>query len=85
ANLFSQAKPGALFLFVDNNNPNFYGWFDKLAKDNSINIINNKTGKISLPYHEDKNDLEIYFEKFQNIGNPKITADVAYRVGRKSH
>ncbi|MFN6486745.1 MULTISPECIES: hypothetical protein [unclassified Nostoc] len=83
ANLFSQAKPGSLFLFVDNNNPKFYDWFDKLSKDNSISTISKKTGTISLPPHEEKNDLEIYFEKFQTIGKPKISSDVAYRVGRK--
>lgn len=83
ANLFSQAKVGSLFLFVDNNNPNFYDWFDELALKHNINIINSTSGQISLPYHEDKNDLEIYFEKFQDIGKPKITANVAYRIGCK--
>lgn len=83
ANLFSQAKRGSLFLFVDNNNPKFYGWFDELANKHSINTINSNVGKMSLPFHEDKNDLDIYFEKFQDIGKPKIIADVAYRIGRK--
>jgi hypothetical protein len=80
ANLFSQAKPGSLFLFIDNNHHTFYSWFDNLAKTHNIKIIDKGEGKQWLPYHEEKSDLGIYFQKFSS---PKITANIAYRIGQK--
>jgi hypothetical protein len=79
-NLFGQAKSGSLFLFIDNNHHTFYSWFDDLAKTYNIKIINRGEGKEWLPYHEEKSDLGIYFQKFSS---PKITANIAYRIGKK--
>jgi hypothetical protein len=70
-------------LFIDNNDSNFYNWFDKLANEHNITIIKSHTESKSLPFDEQKKDLAIYFEKFQDVGNPKITANIAYRIGRK--
>ncbi|MCC5668744.1 hypothetical protein LC653_34065 [Nostoc sp. CHAB 5784] len=82
-NLFSQAKPGALFLFVDNNHTSFYGWFDELAKAHNIKIKDSNQYTMFLPSDEDKSDLGIYFQKFQSYSYPKIKANIAYRVGQK--
>lgn len=80
-NLFSQAKPNSLFLFVDNNNPNFYGWFDELAEAHNINIIDSRESYMTVPFDEDKSDLGRYFAKFSS---PKLRANVAYRIGQKN-
>ena len=79
-NLFRQAKVGAVFLFVDNNNPNFYNWFDKLAMTHNIDIIERKECRMNMPLNEEKSDLGRYFIKFNN---PRLTANVAYRIARK--
>ena len=79
-NLFQKAKPGAIFLFIDNNSPKFYDWFDDLAQNNLVKILVNKKDNICIPFDEDKNDLGDYFSKFSF---PKLKANVAYRVGIK--
>ncbi|MBF2066062.1 MAG: hypothetical protein IGS39_16835 [Calothrix sp. C42_A2020_038] len=79
-NLFSQAKPKSLFLFIDNNHHQFYSWFDDLAKTHNIKIIDKGEGSNSLPSDEEKLDLGIYFQKFSS---PKIRANIAYRIGQK--
>jgi len=81
ANLFENAKQGALFLFVDNNNTKFYGWFDELAKKYGVEILKSTEAPMTVPTDEDKRDLGKYYEKFKY---PKLTADVAYRIGYKS-
>jgi SAM-dependent methyltransferase len=80
ATIFSKAKPGSFFLFIDNNAAQFYNWFDALAKTHNIKIIDSGERKEWLPYHEEKSDLGIYFQKFSS---PKITANIAYRIGKK--
>jgi len=81
ANLFENAKQGALFLFVDNNNTKFYGWFDELAKKYGVEILKSTEAPMTVPTDENKHDLGKYYEKFKH---PKLTADVAYRIGYKS-
>ncbi|MGE5658868.1 MAG: hypothetical protein ACM37W_19905 [Actinomycetota bacterium] len=79
-NLFKSAKSGALFLFVDNNNSNFYDWFDELAKKHGVQIIESKETSMIPPSDENKYDLCEYYDKFTY---PKLKANVAYRIGRK--
>lgn len=81
ANLFEKAKCGSLFLFVDNNSPEFYNWFDELAHKFGVEILKSNEGNMIVPTHEEKKDLGEYYNKFSS---PKITAKVAYRIGRKT-
>ena len=80
ATLFKNARQGALFLFVDNNNPEFYGWFDELAKKHGVGILKRMETWMTAPMDENKYDLGKYYEKFTY---PKLKANVAYRIGRK--
>ena len=80
ANLFTQAKTGSLFLFIDNNDSQFYNWFDRLAENPKIDILSSNETKMTVPFDEEKLDLGKYFAKFSS---PKLTANVAYRIGRK--
>lgn len=80
SNLFSQAKSESLFLFVDNNKAEFYDWFDKLAENHNIKIIDKDETIMNVPFDEQKSDLGIYLEKFDY---PKLRANVAYRIAKK--
>jgi hypothetical protein len=80
SNLFSQAKSESLFLFVDNNKAEFYDWFDKLAENHNIKIIEKDETIMNVPFDEQKSDLGIYLEKFDY---PKLRANVAYRIAKK--
>ncbi len=79
--LFQGARPGALFLYIDNNRPEFTDWFERLATENGLEIISSgDRPKECLPADEEKRDLGVYFSKF---GSPKITANIAFRIARK--
>jgi hypothetical protein len=80
AHLFDQAKIGSLFLFIDNNSSEFYTWFDQLAEHHKIDILSSNETKMTVPLDEEKSDLGKYLTKFSS---PKLTAKVAYRIGRK--
>lgn len=82
SNLFAQAKQGAMFLYIDNNNAQFYDWFDTLAANNSLTVL--QSGQLGMRIEdlsEEKTDLAEYWDKF---GNPKLKANVAFRVCRKA-
>jgi hypothetical protein len=78
---FTQAKPGGLFLFIDNNSPQFYGWFDRLATKNGMEVVQKRETSLAFSVDEEKTDLGVYYSKF---GWPKRESNVAYRVMRKA-
>jgi hypothetical protein len=80
AHLFGKTKSNSLFLFIDNNNPEFYNWFDELAKENGLEIMKSRETSMTAPLDENKYDLGKYYEKFSY---PKLKANVAFRIGRK--
>jgi SAM-dependent methyltransferase len=79
--LFANMKPGAVLLFVDNNSPEFHGWFDELAKAHKLQFLEVGGGVMQLPTHEEKGDLEPYKTRLKR--DPKLRADVAWRVVKK--
>lgn len=85
--LFGGAKSGSFFLFIDNNSPEFYNWFDELAGSNSVDVIHREQGRTRL-YDglEQKADLGVYYEKFGSLNHcrPKLEAQIALRIGRKA-
>ena len=86
--LMQRAGPGALFLFIDNNSSDHYGWFDKLAAANSLTILKEWRGTMYMPTGEEKKSLGRFFNKFWNADekkhwSPKLKADVAYRIAQK--
>jgi hypothetical protein len=80
-NLFSQSKPGALFLFIDNNNAEFFEWVDELIKTNKCKVLLKHEGEMTLNYEEEKKDLGIYYEKF---GNPRLSPNCVCRIFLKT-
>jgi SAM-dependent methyltransferase len=83
--IFRNAKQGAIFLYVDNNNAQFYNWFDALADKHGIEIVERNSGTKYLPNDEQKDDLGDFFDKFGTLNHcrPKITANIAWRIGIK--
>lgn len=79
-NLFANAKDGSLFLYIDNNNQQFYNWFDDLAKRNSFQEIMSEITITTMNGDEQKKDLGDFYKKFKY---PKLNANIAYRVCRK--
>jgi hypothetical protein len=76
-NLFGRARPGALFLYLDNRGMS--AWFDELAARHGLEFLAAECKRISLAplSEEEKTDLGVYYQKF---GWPKMTADVDYRI-----
>ena len=75
--LFQNTKPGALFLYVDNNSTQFSNWFDDLRETNGLAELEREALVMYLDPCEEKSDLYPYIEKFPC---PKLTADIACRV-----
>lgn len=76
------AKPGALLLYIDDNNSSFYSWFDKLLFDNGWEIIDQGRGSMRLPREEQTKDLGEYCKEGR-FGSPRLKPDVAWRIARK--
>ncbi|MFO0662993.1 MAG: hypothetical protein U0174_03525 [Polyangiaceae bacterium] len=82
-NLFQAAKSGAMFLYVDNASSVFFQWFDERFTGRGINVLaSNDSAQLRLPNAEEKTDLGDHYHRIE--GQPKITANVAYRVLRKA-
>ena len=79
--LFGKMKKGALLLYVDNNSSYFYDWFDGLAKKHAVEILESEEVQMGMTADEEKKDLGKYFKKF---GSPKLDANVAYRICKKT-
>lgn len=80
-NLFEKAKTGSLMLYVDNNSPRFYPWFDALISQHKWRVIAKNERRLRITDDaEQKVDLGAYFTAF---GPPKIRANIAYRVCQK--
>ena len=80
ADLFANAAKGAHFLYIDNNSSCFSDWFDGLWKASNIKLIEGNEGTIKTDWNEEKTDLGEYYKKF---GDPKLQAQVAYRILQK--
>jgi hypothetical protein len=78
--LMQDAKSGSAFMYLDNDDSRFYGWFDELARNNSLTTVDQRSLDLRLPSDEDKNELEPYLTRFEA---PKLTGKVAYRLSVK--
>lgn len=79
--LFTKAKNGAKFLYIDNNHPEFYSRIDLFAQKYKLKILKSEHGHFPInDCLEEKKDLKEYFEKF---GDPKLKPDVAIRIFEK--
>lgn len=83
-NLIERVKPGALFLFIDNYDQRFYGWFDSLARAYSLDYLQEDRLRMMIDdFSEEKTDLAEYWDKFGPINSPRLRGSLAFRVCRK--
>lgn len=80
-NLFESAKPGSLFLFVDNKEQDFYSWFDGMANGGGLGLLARGEEKFQISPAEEKTDLEPFYSRFSH--SPKLQTWIAWRVYRK--
>ena len=66
AHVFQHAKPGSLFLFIDNNDERFYQPFHSLAEQNGLQAIAGEVERFQIDYREEKTALE-------PLRNPVVT------------
>jgi len=82
--LFSRAKPGAMFLYVDNHDKEMTEWFEGFVRKYGYEIVNsgehNQRNKQKMGSEEEKTDLGEYIDKF---GKPRVHGAIDYRVCRK--
>ena len=81
--LFAAARPGSYFLYLDNREGRFRGWFDTLAKAFDWDVLAGDSCRMSMAYlwEEQVDDLGLYAQKFAR--SPRLTASVDYRICRK--
>jgi hypothetical protein len=82
AHLLSQAKRGSLFLFVDNDRPSFYEWFDEVAAKHGLVLVAGESENFQLGSGEEKTNLDPYWTLFHQHC-PKLGARMAWRVYAK--
>ncbi len=81
--LFEEAKPNAMFLYVDNEHHAFNSYFDKLWKEAGLkSIIVKDNVRFTPNSSEQASELVKYQAKFNNR-SPRIQATLSYRVLRK--
>lgn len=80
-NVFRNARPGSLLLFVDNSSRIFQDWFDEMAQAANLDIII-RAQKDDRIYDraEQTADLGVYLDKFRS---PRLKADLALRICQK--
>ena len=81
--VFRAAKPGALFLFMDNNDATgqFCRWFEDMITPHNIPVIQKGECEIAFGNEEEKNDIEPYFSRF---GWMKRKSNMCFRIARKN-
>lgn len=80
--VFSEAKSGAIFLYDDNGSDQFNDYFDGLWKKHGLEplvVVTNT--RITPRFSEQSSELGEYKAKFGY--NPKLKAQISYRVLRK--
>ncbi|WP_309091979.1 hypothetical protein [Phenylobacterium sp.] len=81
--LFEEAKPGALFLYIDNGADLFNEYIDTLASKGGLKTLMSKNNRRFTPsFTEQASELSAYRKKFGQ--NPKLQAQLSFRVFEKA-
>lgn len=80
--VFQKAKPGALFLFIDNRDSGnrFQSWFRDLCDVCGLTIVENEEYDMCFGNEEEKDDLEPYFSR---LGWMKRESNACYIIAQK--
>lgn len=79
-NFFARAKKGALFLFIDNRDVRFSGWFEELAQKHGVHLLHSEDGARVTPNDEQESVLSGYVAK---LGSTKLKTRISARIGIK--
>lgn len=80
--LFDHAKPGSLFLYIDNGSKKFNDYFDDLTNRDDLELVIYGSDETFTPSSsEQASELDWYIKKFDH--SPKIQGKISYRVHRK--
>lgn len=80
--LFQHAKPGALFLYIDNGHDDFNKYIDKISAAAGLEILQGSDNASYTPsFKEQKSELDVYSKKFSH--NPKLKSTLSVRIMRK--
>lgn len=81
--LFQEAKPGAIFVYVDNGHDAFNEYIDKLAAEAGLEKLFGEDNRRFTPsFTEQASELSEYRKKFGGQ-NPKLQAYLSFRIFRK--
>jgi hypothetical protein len=80
--LMADAKPGAVFVYVDNAHSDFYSYFDGLWKAVGLECLMAESDiKWTPRYSEQASSISEYIDRFGR--SPKLKGNITYRVLRK--
>lgn len=80
--LMEDAKPGALFIYVDNAHSDFYNYFDNLWQSAGLECLMQAFDVNLTPrYSEQASAIAEYTQRFGR--NPKLRGNITYRILRK--
>jgi hypothetical protein len=79
-NVFAHAKKGALFLFIDNKDERFSGWFEALASKHGVRILHSEDWDRTTPGDEQESVLQQYISRW---GRTKLKTWISARIGVK--
>jgi hypothetical protein len=79
--LFEEAKPGAIFLYDDNDHTDFNSYFDAQWKAAGLECLVSDERRFTPRSSEQSSELGEYPKKFNH--HPKLQARLCYRVLRK--
>jgi Putative SAM-dependent methyltransferase len=82
ADVFSKAKSGAFFLYVDNGSQVWNDFIDQVQQKAGLKVVLGNTDVYWTPsYDEEKSQLGAYLTKFGEM--PKLRSRISYRVFQK--
>ena len=82
ATLFNGAKPGAIFLYIDNGHDDFNTYFDEAWNASGLEcLLTRNNVRFTPSFSEQASELKFYKDKFNY--SPKLQARLSYRVLRK--
>ena len=80
--MFEKARPGALFLFLDNADDRFSTPLAEVCRVHGLVELAKWRGRMTMNYEEQKTDLGDYLERIGR--SPKLQGNVDWSVWTKS-
>jgi len=79
--VFTKSESGSLFLYIDNMDSDFAGWFEELVNGCGLELVYSGDLEVWPPHEEQKDVLGEYLTMFKRF--PKLKSRIAVRLARK--